>query len=181
MNKFYLMAEKSLTDGTIIYKKNNILTPLKTGELLLDNFKPPLNCILDDEHSNGVMPTFYMSPAIIGKKGFYQDLLDCGVGNIEVQPVVIKNTVTNQEYTDYLLFNILGLVSCAKVEKPDGGALTESMNITDKLVLKKSNIPDLNMFLIKEDTDCIIINESVYLYLKRQGYDDIYFEELDVI
>jgi len=181
MSKFYLMVEKALTNGTIIFQRNNILTPLKTGHLLLDNFKPPLICDLDNEHLNGVLPTFYMSPAIIGKKQFYQDLLDCGVDNIEVQPVVIKDTVNDRDYTDYLLLNILGQVSCADLDESDYAALGEDMTVIDKLILKKSNIGDLNMFLISEDTDCIVINEKVHSYLTSKGYEDIYFEELKII
>lgn len=181
MSKFYLIAEKALVNGTIIFKKNNILTPLKTGHQLLDNFTPPLICNLDNEHLNGVLPTFYMSPAIIGKKQFYQDLLDCGVDNIEAQPVVIKDTVNDREYTDHLLLNILGLVSCADLDQSDYAALGEEMMVIDELVLKKSNIGDLNMFLIREDTDCIVISEQVHSYLTSKEYEDIYFEELKVI
>ena len=55
------------------------------------------------------------------------------------------------------------------------------MNIIDKLVLKKSEIHDLNMFLVHEDTDCIVISEQVHSYLTSKGYEDIYFEELEVI
>ena len=181
MSKFYLMAEKPLTNGTIIFKKNNLLTPLKTGHLLLDNFKPPLICNIDNEHLNGVQPTFYMSPAIIGKKEFYQDLLDCGVDNIEVKPVVIRDTVKNLEYTDYLLLNILRRVSCVNLNESDYETLGDDMSIIDKLVLKKSEIHDLNMFLVHEDTDCIVISEQVHSYLTSKGYEDIYFEELEVI
>ena len=138
-------------------------------------------CSLDDQHLEGVQPTFYMSPAIIGKKEFYQDLLDCGVDNIEVKPVVIRDTVNNREYTDHLLLNILGRVSCALMNESDYEALGDDMNIIDKLVLRKSDLPDLNLFLVNEDTDCIVISERVHSYLSSKGYEDIYFEQLRVI
>ena len=181
MSKFYLMAKKSRVDSTILYQENNTFTIWKTGHALSEYFESPLICYLDDNHLNGVLPTFYMSPAIIGKKEFYQDLLNCGVDNIEAQPVVINDTVNDREYTDHLLLNILGQVSCADLEESDYSVLNEDMTVIDKLVLKKSNIGDLNMFLIREDTDCIVISEQVYSYLTSKGYKDIYFEELKVI
>lgn len=181
MSEFYLMAKKSRANSTIIFQENNTFTTWKTGHLLSEYFESPLICYLDDEHINGVLPTFYMSPAIIGKKEFYQDLLNCGADNIEVKPVVIRDTVNNREYTDYLLLNILGRVSCANLDESSYETLGDDMNIIDKLVLKKNNIHDQNIFLVHEDTDCIVISEQVHSYLTHKGYEDIYFEELEVI
>lgn len=181
MNKFYLMAKKTRANSTLIYQENNTFTSWKTGHLLSEYFESPLICNLDDEHLDGVLPSFYMSPAIIGKKEFYEDLLNCGVDNIEAKPVLIRDEVNKLEYKDYLLLNIVGRISCANLDESEYESIGDDMNIIDTLVLKKNNINNLNMFLVHEDTDCIVISEKVHSYLISKGYEDIYFEELKVI
>ncbi len=70
----------------------------KTGSLFVDYssdeqgepFKGALICDLDDEDRTGVLPTLFMSPALIGTRAFHDDLLRIGVNNIEVQPAIIR-------------------------------------------------------------------------------------------
>jgi len=185
--KYYLMAEKAGADGTIIYKKSHYMTGLKTGSLLVDYenddeegepFVGPLICKIDNKHVKGKLPTFFMSPAIVGTKQFYNDLLEIGIENIEVHPVVIRDEVNSRIYDDYLLLNIIGRISCADMSSSEYETLGDDMNIIDQLVLDFRKVPDLDLFLVHEDTDCIVISEKVYLHLVNKGYADIYFEEL---
>ena len=181
MSKYYVMAEKALNESTIIYKKSHKRIPLKTGCPLPKDFKGPLICKLDEEHLNGIQPTFYMSPAIIGTRQFHQDLLDCGVDNIDAYEVVIKDELNDKQYNDHVLLNIIGRVSCADMTSSEVMSIGDGMNIIDKLVIDKDRMFDYNMFLVHEDTDCIVINEQVYKYLNDKGYKDIYFEEIEVV
>ncbi len=98
MSKYYLMVGKVDDDGTVINQESHGLTRLKTGLFLPKDFCGPLVCNLVPEHSGGVIPTFYRTPAIIGTKQFYRDLLDCGINNIEVQPVVINDLIKKNKY-----------------------------------------------------------------------------------
>ena len=181
MTQYYLMAQKVPDNGTVIVKRSHTFTRLKTGEILPDDFEEPLVCQLLGEFSNGVMSTFYMSPAIIGTKQFYQDLLDCGVDNIQTKQVVINDVVNNRKIEDYLLLNIIGRVSCADMDESEYENIGEDMNVINKLVIDPARAKDLNLFLVHEDTDCIVINDKVYDCLASKGYTDIYFEELDQI
>lgn len=185
--KYYLMAEKTEADGTILYQDSHVMASLKQGANLIDYenddeegepFVGPLICKLDDEHVDGKMSTFFMSPAIIGTKEFYNDLLEIGIENIEVYPVIIRDEVNSRVFDDYLLLNIVGRVSCADMASSEYQALGDDMNIIDQLVLDASKVHDLDLFLVHEDTDCIVISEKVYLHLVNKGYTDIYFEEL---
>jgi len=185
--KYYLMAEKAEADGTVIYGDSHDMTELKTGSFLVDYenddeegepFVGPLICKMDDEHVDGKMSTFFMSPAIIGTKQFYNDLLEVGIDNIEVHPVIIRDEVNSRTFDDYLLLNIIGRVSCADMETSEYESLGDDMNIIDELVLDSSKTHDLDLFLVDEDTDCIVISERVYSHLVNKGYTDIYFEEL---
>jgi hypothetical protein len=128
--------------------------------------------------------------AVIGTKQFYKDLTDIGIGNIEVHPVVIKDEVNKKTINDYVLLNILGRISCAVMEDSEYERLNddadeddpyESMNIIDKLVIDPKKIGEQDLFLVHEDTDCIVISERVYKHLQGKGYTDIYFEELEQV
>ncbi|MFT7150918.1 MAG: hypothetical protein ACI82Q_002793 [Nonlabens sp.] len=181
MSKYYLMAQKIPNNGTVIRKMSHSRTRLKTGGFLPSGFQPPLCCQLLGKFSGGTMSTFYQSPAVIGTKRFYQDLLDCGVDNMEVQPVVITDTVKNITFDNYLLLNIIGKVACADLEKSEYTEIGEGMNTVDKLVIDGVKTNGLLLFLLAEDTDCIVIHEQVYNHLQSKGYTDIYFEELEQV
>jgi len=68
MSKYYLMMGQVDDDGTVINQGSHDLTLLKSGRLLPKDFCGPLVCDLDEEHLDGVMPTFYRTPAIISTK-----------------------------------------------------------------------------------------------------------------
>lgn len=181
MKKYYLMSQKVPDNGTVIRKIGHRRIPLKTGEFLPRDFQPPLTCQLLGKFSGGTMSTFYQSPAVIGTKQFYQDLLDCGVDNIEVQPAVINDVVKGIVFENYLLLNIIGRVSCADMDKSEYTEIGEGMNTMNKLVIDGNKTHGLLLFLLHQDTDCIVIHEQVYKHLKAKGYTDIYFEELEQI
>ncbi|VAW88947.1 hypothetical protein MNBD_GAMMA17-1956 [hydrothermal vent metagenome] len=179
MSKYYLMAQKVPDNGTVIQKVSHKRTRQKTGHFLPNDFEGPYICILLGQFANGVMSTFYMSPAIIGTKQFYQDLLDCGIDNIEVKPVVINDPVNEKTIDNYVLLNIIGRISCADMEKSEYGTIGKDMHVMNKLVINLEKAYNFDLFLADEDTDCIVISERVYKYLTKKGYTDIYFEELE--
>lgn len=199
--KFYQMSNKILLetwDGkerAVIFKRSHDFMQTKTGSLFVDYthnengepFKGALICDLDDEDQTGILPTIFMSPALIGTKQFYQDLRAIGVDNIEVHPVVIHDHVNNKVINDYVVLNIIGRVSCAVMDESDYEQLNdaaspdqpnESMNFINDLVIDSQKVGDLDLFLVHEDTNCILVSERVFQHLKSKGYDDIYFEEV---
>ncbi|HWV16576.1 MAG TPA: DUF1629 domain-containing protein [Cellvibrio sp.] len=203
--KYYQMTYKIFLSGwdgrepSGLFQRSHDWVLLKTGEPLLDYendrvngepFKGPLLCELDDEDETGVMATFYNSPAFIAKKSFYHDLRDIGIDNIEVHPVVIHDPLNNIEIDDYLLLNFLDSISCAVMEQSSYERLNEagdpedpvdSMIVMNELVIDPSKIDGQDLFLLREDTDCIVISERVYTHLQNRGYSHIVFEELKQI
>jgi hypothetical protein len=182
----------------VLYKKSHDLMQTKTGSMFIDYtnndngepFKGALICDLDDEDQTGILPTIFMSPALIGTKQLYQDLLSIGVDNIEVHPVIIRDTINDRVINDYVVLNVLGRVSCAAMDQSDYEQLNdeanpdqpnECMNCINDLVIDSSKLIDLDLFLVREDTDCIIVSERVFQHLKSKGYNDIFFEEVKQI
>lgn len=178
---YYLMARRVDENSTLLDQVSHELTEFSTGSLFPNDFEGPLIVSLDPEFENGEMATFYTDPAVIGRKEFYQGLKTLGIDNIETHGVIIKDVVKNIEIDDYVLMNILGRVSCADMDKSEYHELGEGMNVIDTLVLDATKIHSLKMFLVDEDTDCIVVDEDVYKWLKEQPFTDIYFEELTVV
>ena len=181
MSKYYLMARQVPENGTLLSQISHPFAQLKSGHFFPEDFEGPFECALVDRSARGIMSTFYMSPAIIGTKQFYQNLQLCGVDNIEVKPVVINDAVNKRTINNYLLLNFLGRVSCADMDKSDYGTRGEDMHIMNKLVIDSKKVYGLNLFLVHEDTNCIVVSEQVYNFLKNKGYTDIFFEELEQI
>jgi len=202
--KFYQMSDKVLletSDGREpagLFRRSHDFMQTKTGSFLVDYtnnengepFKGVLMCDLDDEEQTGILPTIFMSPALIGTKQLYQDLLDIGIDNIEAHPVVIKDKVNNRVIDNYVLLNVIGRVSCAVMDQSDYERLNdeaveddpcESMNFINDLVIDARKVDGLDLFLVHEDTNCIIVSERVFQYLTKKGYKDIFFEEVKQI
>lgn len=199
--KFYQMSDKVVLetwDGREpagLFRRSHDFMQTKTGSFLVDYtnnengepFKGELICDLDDEEQTGILPTFFMSPALIGTKQFYQDLLDAGIDNIEVHPVVIRDKVNHRIINDYVLLNVIGRVSCAVMDQSDYERLNdeaaednpyESMNFINDLVIDSRKVGDRDLFLVHEDTNCILVSERIFQHLSKKGYGDIFFEEV---
>jgi len=187
--KFYQMARKVREDSTLLDQQSHERIEFCTGHILIDYsnnengepFKGPLICTLDEEFINGKMPTFYVDPALIGTKQFYQDLTEIGIDNIEVHPALIRDEVNNRNIEDYLLLNILGRISCAVMDASEYETLGDDMNIIHKLVIDGKKAEGHDLFLVHEDTDCIVISERVYEHINSKGYTDIWFDELQLV
>jgi hypothetical protein len=67
------------------------------------------------------------------------------------------------------------------MEKSEYAAIGKDMNVIDKLVSDPEKVHALSLFLVHEDTNCIVIDEGVFKYLSDRGYTDIYFEELEQV
>jgi len=199
--KYYQMSDKvSLAnfDGTEpagLYQRSHRYLQTKTGSFLVDYthnehgepFKGPLICELDDENATGILPTFFMSPALISTKQFYKDLVEIGIDNIEVHPVIINDNENNNTIEDYLLLNIIGRISCAVMNQSSYERLNdladesdpyEAINFINELVIDEKKVGHHDLFLVHEDTNCILISERVFNHLKSKGYTDIFFEEV---
>ncbi len=182
-------------ESMVLFRRSHDFVETKTGGFLVDysnseNGEPvkgPFICDLDDEDQTNQFPTFFTSPALIATKQFYKDLTEAGVGNLEVFPVRIRDRVNNREITDYVLINIIGLVSCAVLQESGVERLNEeadvndysgSMCVIDKLVIDTSKTHGMDVFLLSEDTDNIIVSDKIVKKLASNNYKDVEFEEL---
>ncbi|NMG36498.1 hypothetical protein GRF61_18780 [Azoarcus sp. TTM-91] len=166
-------------NGAGLYKASHVMTELKTGRRFDVGFVPPLVVRLDPELPDGKLPTFFESPAWIGTRGFHATLLAAGVANVEASPVEMRDEANKRVIDDYLLLNIVGRVACVDMARSETRSLGDGMTIIDRLVIDPARIPDLDLFVADEDTDCMIVSERLQRLIAGAGYSDIRFEALD--
>lgn len=182
--KFYSMTEKILLssyDGSeppTLFQRSHSMLITHTGKPLVDYtnddengepFKGSLMCDLDYDEEPFILPTFFLSPGLISTQAFYEDLVEIGIDNLEVHPVIIRNHNNDITIDHYLFLNILGRISCVKtIDSSEFG-------------IYASKVPDeLNMFMIEEDPSYILVKEHVYIHIKAK-YPDIFFDEIPLL
>lgn len=179
--KYFRMSRKFIsvrTQPAGLFQASHFQTLLKTGEKMDEDFEPPLQVRLDPELRNPLMPTFFESPAWIATRAFFNALQEIGIKNIEAFPVEILMGPENSINRDYLLLNVVGKVPCANMEKSKMHSLGEGMNSIYDLVLTKPQQEDFDIFLVAEDTDCMLVNEKTFRQIELRGYPDVCFQEL---
>lgn len=173
--------------------KSHDMVQTKTGHFLVDYeldmdagapFVGPLLCEADREDPSDFWPAIFLSPALIAHKSFVATLQAAGVQNIELHTVNIADPTTNSTNRDYLLVNVIGRVACAHMGHSEYNQLgqdEEDMQLMTHLVIDDSKTGDLDMFLLDEDTDCILMSEQLVEHFDNQVYAGVYFEPVDVV
>lgn len=175
------MARKVHPEGAIIYSQSHDLTPMKSGQALDSHVQGPFIFALDEDLRNGPMPTLFTDGGIVATKAFYETLLALGISNVQAYEAIIVDETDGRKIRDYLFLNIVGLVSCTNRDESETESLGSDMLIINQLVLDGKTIPALDIFLVAEDSDNIVVSERAFKHLSAQGYDDVYFEELQQI
>jgi hypothetical protein len=173
--------------------KSHDMVQTKTGHFLVDYeldmdagapFVGPLLCEADREDPSDFWPAIFLSPALIAHKSFVATLQAAGVQNIELHTVNIADPTTNSTNQDYLLVNVIGRVACAHMGQSEYNQLgqdEEDMRLMTHLVIEESKTGDFDMFLLDEDTDCILMSERLVKHFDNQVYAGVYFEPVDVV
>lgn len=177
---YYRMSRKLNERSTLLDQESHEDILFCSGKSLSNKFNSPLVVSLDEEFIDGDLATMYTDPAVIITKDFCRDLLNIGIDVFEIHPVEIINTEKNIKIHDYVLINILCVLSCTAMHKSEYSDLGNESYIIDKLVLDSNKLNNEKLFLVDKDTECIVINEKTYSFLKQQNYQDLYFEKLDL-
>lgn len=169
----YLLCRIIPDDGALVYLASHDLTIFKTGESMQNELgDDTVELSLDEDLRLGPMPTIFTSPALIGNDHFCKTLVQI-CENVEICPAVIRDPVTGSENRSYKLVNIIGRIACADMKASRHKSLGPEMTIIDYLVLKYEMLPDVDIFHVHEDTDCIVVSERLQRLLIQAGFSDI--------
>jgi hypothetical protein len=97
------------------------------------------------------------------------DLLEvlkrAGVDNLETFPARLIDEVNNKVHTNYVAFNVIGLVAAADLEKsklmPHATGVTMLGTDFDSLAIDKSKAHGLLMFRLAESCSAIVVHECI--------------------
>ena len=179
--KVYWLDRQMVPDGALVYQNSHDLEVFKSGAPFDAGFKPPVLLTLDEELRKGPLPTFFTSPAFIAKKEIHKALVKLGVDNLQSYAAVIEDPVDGRKIKDYLFLNVIGAVACANMKRSKSESLGDGMTVINELVLNAKRVPDLDMFLLAEDTDKMLISELIAKYFRESAYPDVYLEEIEQV
>lgn len=164
-------------DGALVYLESHEMVRFKTGRTLRDEVTTDVELTLDEELRLGPLPTFFTSPTLIGTERLCE-ILATSCDNVELYGTVIRDPVTGHENRGYRLVNVIGRVACADMERSTHKQLGPGITMIDELVLDSGRIPDFDIFHLHEDTDYIIVSESIRSRILRGGFSDVVLHPL---
>jgi len=162
--------------GAFIPKTESIPNPIKFS---LEPFNP--HSADDSQH----MPSYLEAAAPLFSDALIQALTECGVDNLEVYPVAIRDPDNGEVFTNYKAVNVIGLIAAADMETSNATVHPNGPPIIDVdfdgLVIDENKAHDLLFFRLAESTNAIIVHETVRNYLLNKGFTDLAFYETEKV
>lgn len=106
-----------------------------------------------------------------------EDIKQAGADNLQILPAMVKDVETGMLLGDYLVVNVIGMVSCADMEKSEYDPLGEA-SYYHELVIQESKIHDLLVFRLAEYPPDIIIHETIANALMDKQHNGLVLEPL---
>jgi hypothetical protein len=104
-------------------------------------------------------------------------LLEAGVKNLELYPVLLTNTVTGETH-DYHAFKLIGLIAAADMQQSQWSrydARAEGDTSFTSLALDESKTGGRLLFRLKENINALLVHESVRDRILAKGIDTLTF------
>jgi hypothetical protein len=174
---YRLQADLSLDSG-YVQKEDNQHEPLMNGAIVDENelilpwpftVKPP---------EEGLKMSDYYPGAKIMSNRLVSILQSLGVDNLQTFPAVIKNKQTDELINNFLVINVIGMVSCANVAASESTPLAD-VNFFNKLVIDPKRARGLFMFRLAESRMDIIVIDKIAKAINDGNFKDIVLEPLE--
>ncbi len=152
---------------------------------------PPL--IFEHDFPRGEpMPHFLTGGTVLASKTLIDLLTKIGVNNFQAFPAQLVNPETGEKRDDYFLFNVIGLMKVANLEKSEYDGLMDGnpegidapLVAFKKLTINRNQVGDADMFRLAEEPITIIISERIddaLVKYRPEGGWGIIVEEVDVV
>ena len=144
------------------------------GQVIEQSKLPPLVY----EHNfpgNEPLPHFFTGGTVLASQTLLNVLDSVGVDNYQAFPALLINPETNDKREDYYLFNVIGFVQAADLQKSDydelmpqnSGGIGMPLAAFRDLVIDSKRTQDLDMFRLAEEPISIIVSNNIVDNLKR--------------
>lgn len=153
-----------------------------TGARFPDSDQPPrpLRLQYDPRAEGSFVCELYQAPAVLMSTRLVQVLKAAGADNMDIYPVTITNTATNETYDTHVAVNIIGTVKAADLGRSEFDERVPERLMSaafDKLVIDDGAVCGLLLFRLAENLGAIVVHESVADRVRAEGWDTIRFME----
>lgn len=137
--------------------------------------------IIRDEDSQGLLTDNLIAPGVSGlllSSRIRNSFELIGIDNIDYYHCRITNPIDNTYSDDYLIANIVGKIECIDREKSDlimHSHYKDEIEFINSLILKEDVIKNLKIFRLQENTEIIVVHESVRDMCVKERFTGIKF------
>ena len=174
-----------LTTGSLL--PTDTITPFRfTVEVdEPDEDEVPFDEPLGESAIRSSMDVYYPNVSVM-RSDLVATLSEIGVDNLQTFPAVIEPAYDDMELeveaglmiSDYLVVNIIGLISCANLDRSDFDMLGDSY-VFHRLVIYESLPQNILLFRLKEYPPDILVHERVASHLLDRKFKGLQLEKLE--
>lgn len=117
------------------------------------------------------LPDFFGGDCIMSKK-MYNVLKECGVDNLQALPLQFIDKESQETRDDYIVFNVIGLVSCAKLDESETLPMGAGFYFQN-LVVDPEKTNGMLLFRLAESLMDIVVSEDVAKKLEENDIQGI--------
>lgn len=118
------------------------------------------------------------TPLPVMTKRLHETLVAAGVTNLDVYPVILTDSRSGEEITDYVAFNIVGAIAAADMQAtrfaPGSTERMISADI-DSLTIDPAKTRGALLFRLAEAVNAIVVHEKVKAAVEAAGIDTLTF------
>jgi hypothetical protein len=142
--------------------------------------KPPQEPIVvkirPDNENGDLLP--YFNAVFLMSDEFHQALREAGVDNLDVYDAIIRSQDGSIERRGYKVFNLLGVVRAADLEKTQFGEGPQLIDATiETLGIDPGKARGLLMFRLAERVGSVIVHERVKRALESKNFQHVIFRD----
>ncbi len=151
---------------------------LTLGVKQADDMPEPIEYEVDTDIGGTYLPATFLSEPVFSKN-FVQELIGCGVDNIQTYEVNIVNPETQQYIEGYQAVNIVGTLACATLDGRECEKSNKDQYEFNNLVIKSLTADDLTIVRLAQCTQIILLHENIVKELSSETCRDLYFKAVD--
>jgi len=131
-----------------------------------------------DPHYHGLLKPLYKAAIPLMREDLIAALNEARVDNLQYFQAVLRDTIKGKEYGNYKAFNIVGVVSCADMQKSAlmGSSDSQMIDVDFRsLVIDESKTGGALVFRLAEAVNAIVVHENVRTLIEEQGVPGMTF------
>lgn len=177
---YYMLHCFSPKEGDLAmltYKRDTPLRSWASGKRFTNPPPQPVRAEVKPGYS-GIMAEFWSNPVPLMTKRLHKALLDSGVANLDTYAAEIFDPKGKKTYSDYVAFNIIGVVAAADLKKSkfDAGSPDRMVSMDfDSVSIDAKATGGALMFRLAESVNAIVVHEKIKTHIEANGIDTLTF------